>query len=89
MTIKQEIEEVNESIEQLTEGFNELIEQFKILRGFMVESQVQIAKNMMDLHDRLNYVKEYMGLETFIKTLDGEDDKIPSRKSYSIKDRDI
>jgi hypothetical protein len=35
----------------------------------MVESQLSMTKNVKDLHDRLNYIKGYVGIDAFFEAI--------------------
>ena len=69
MTLKEQIKDLESVIMKLDNSNKYLRNEMRDLRGFMVESQLSMTKNMKDLHDRLNYIKEYIGIDAFYEAI--------------------
>lgn len=77
MTLKEQIKDLESVIMKLDNSNKYLRNEMRDLRGFMVESQLSITKNMKDLHDRLNYIKEYIGIDAFYEAIKNDRNNPP------------
>lgn len=81
MTLKEEIDKLTKMCHKLNNSHETLREEIRNLKGFMVESELTMMRNMQDLHNRLNYIKTYIGVDAFFEAC--RDSNVDGRQKHN------
>jgi hypothetical protein len=73
---KPKLDDLAENIHELTHSIDKLTVKIARMHDFILETQIQMARNMQDLHNRLNYIKDYIGIDAFMSAVKDEQMKL-------------
>ena len=72
MTLKDEIADLRRSVNSLNTSVQNLRKDFRDYQGFVIQCNLDMMTSIRDLHDRLQYIKTYIGCDEFFKACSKE-----------------
>ena len=77
-TVRQALNEQTEALDHFIFETEQLRKEVMAVKTFMIETQISMAKNIQDLHNRLNYIKTYIGVDEFFEAVKNKQDDTSS-----------